>query len=258
MLLAFDVGNTTIAIGLFRGRKLVKSWKIKTDSDKTGDEYGAILLNLMQVAGLQPGKVNGAIVSSVVPPLTPVVEELCRTYFATEASVVGPGLKTGMPILYENPSEVGADRITAAVAAYEKYGGPVIVLDFGTATTFDAVSAKGEYLGGAIAPGVRISAEALYLKTAKLPRIEIRKPKRAIGRTTVASMQSGLYFGYIGLVTRTIAEIRKELGPNARVISTGGFGGQVAAEVPEIQAHEPDLVLEGLRIIHERNRDAKD
>jgi type III pantothenate kinase len=258
MLLAFDVGNTTIAIGLFRGRKLVKSWKIRTDSDKTSDEYGAMLLNLMQVAGLAPGKVTGAIVSSVVPPLTPVVEELCRTYFATEANVVGPGLKTGMPILYENPSEVGADRITAAVAAFEKYGGPVIVLDFGTATTFDAVSAKGEYLGGAIAPGVRISAEALYLKTAKLPRIEIRKPKKAIGRTTVASMQSGLYFGYIGLVSRTIAEIRKELGPNARVISTGGFGGQVAAEVPEIEAHEPDLVLEGLRIIYERNRDAQD
>jgi len=258
MLLAFDVGNTTIAIGLFRGRKLVKSWKIKTDSEKTGDEYGALLLNLMQVAGLAPGKVSGAILSSVVPPLTSAIEEMCRTYFAVTARVVGPGLKTGMPILYENPLEVGADRITAAVAAFEKYGGPVIVLDFGTATTFDAVSAKGEYLGGAIAPGIRISAEALYLKTAKLPRIEIRKPKRAIGRTTVSSMQSGLYFGYIGLVTRTIAEIRKELGKNAKVISTGGFGSQVAAEVPEIEAHEPDLVLEGLRIIHERNLDVRE
>lgn len=256
MLLAFDVGNTTIAIGLFRGRKLVKSWKIRTDSDKTSDEYGAILLNLMQFAGLAAGKVTGAIISSVVPPLTHVIEELCRAYFGTAASVVGPGLKTGMPILYENPLEVGADRITAAVAAFEKYGGPAIVLDFGTATTFDAISAKGEYLGGAIAPGIQISAEALYLKTAKLPRIEIRKPKRAIGRTTVSSMQSGLYFGYIGLVTRTIEEIRKELGKNARVIATGGFGGQVAAELPEIEAYEPDLVLEGLRIIHERNRDA--
>ena len=256
MLLAFDVGNTTIAIGLFRGRKLVKSWKIRTDSDKTSDEYGAILLNLMQFAGLAASKVSGAILSSVVPPLTPVVEDLCRTYFGTTASVVGPGLKTGMPILYENPLEVGADRITAAVAAFEKYGGPVIVLDFGTATTFDAVSAKGEYLGGAIAPGIQISAEALYLKTAKLPRIEIRKPKRAIGRTTVSSMQSGLYFGYIGLVTRTIEEIRKELGKTTRVVATGGFGGQVAAELPEIEAYEPDLVLEGLRIIHERNRDA--
>ncbi len=257
MLLAFDVGNTTIAIGLFRGKKLVKSWKIKTDSDKTSDEYGAVLLDLMGVAGLAPAKVTGAIISSVVPPLTPAIEEVCRTYFATEASVVGPGLKTGMPILYENPLEVGADRITAAVAAFERHGGPVIVLDFGTATTFDAVSAKGEYLGGVIAPGVRISAEALYLKTAKLPRIEIRKPKRAVGRTTVSSMQSGLYFGYIGLVTRIIEEMRKEIGAGARVIATGGFGGQVTEELPVIEAYEPDLVLEGLRIIHERNREAR-
>jgi len=255
MLLAFDVGNTTIAVGLFRGAKLVRSWKLKTDTERTSDEYGALLLDLMKVAGLPSGKVTGAIISSVVPPLTPVIEEVSRVYFGTEASVVGPGLKTGMPILYENPFEVGADRITAAVAAFEKYGGPIIVLDFGTATTFDAISAKGEYLGGAIAPGVRISAEALYLKTAKLPRIEIRKPKKAIGRTTVASMQSGLYFGYIGLVTKTIEEIRKELGKNARVVATGGFGGQVAGEIPVIEAYEPDLVLEGLRIIHERNRE---
>ena len=258
MLLAFDIGNTTVAIGLFRGRKLVKSWKIETDTDKTADEYGVLLLNLMQAAGLASGKITGAVISSVVPPLTPVIEEVCRSLFGTTASVVGPGLKTGMPILYETPLEVGADRITASVAAFEKYGGPVIVLDFGTATTFDAVSAKGEYLGGAIAPGVRISAEALYLKTAKLPRIEVRKPKKAIGRTTVASMQSGLYFGYIGMVTRVIEEIRKELGPNARVVATGGFGGQLAAELPAIEAYEPDLVLEGLRIIHDRNRDARD
>jgi type III pantothenate kinase len=258
MLLAFDVGNTTIAIGLFRGRKLVKSWKIETDSDKTSDEYGVLLLSLMQAAGLTAGKITGAVISSVVPPLTPIIEDVCRSTFGTTASVVGPGLKTGMPILYENPLEVGADRITASVAAFEKYGGPAIVLDFGTATTFDAVSAKGEYLGGAIAPGVRISAEALYLRTAKLPRIEIRKPKRAIGRTTVASMQSGLYFGYIGMVTRMIEEIRKELGAEARVVATGGFGGQIAAELPVIQAYEPDLVLEGLRIIYDRNRDARD
>jgi type III pantothenate kinase len=257
MLMAFDVGNTTIAVGLFRGRKLVRSWKLKTDSDRTADEYGMIILGLLHAAGLTAGKITEAILSSVVPPLTPVIEEVCRTCLAVEAGVVGPGLKTGMPILYENPLEVGADRVTAAVAAFEKYGGPVIVLDFGTATTFDAVSAKGEYLGGAIAPGVRISAEALYLKTAKLPRIEIRKPKRAIGRTTVASMQSGLYFGYIGMVTRTIAEIRKELGREARVVATGGFGGPIAAELAEIEAYEPDLVLEGLRIIHERNREAR-
>ncbi len=258
MLLAFDVGNTTIAIGLFRGRKLVKSWKIETDSDKTSDEYGVLLLNLMQAAGLGAGRITGAIISSVVPPLTPVIEEVCGTCFGTAAMVVGPGLKTGMPILYETPLEVGADRITASIAAFEKHGGPLIVLDFGTATTFDAVSAKGEYLGGAIAPGVRISAEALYLKTAKLPRIEIRKPKKAIGRTTVASMQSGLYFGYIGMVTRMIEEIRKELGAEARVVATGGFGGQLASELPEIEAYEPDLVLEGLRIIYDRNREARD
>ncbi len=257
MLLAFDVGNTTIAIGLFRGRKLVKSWKISTDGGKTGDEYGALVLSLIRAAGLDPGKVAGAIISSVVPHLTPVVEDVCRGGFGTAALVVGPGLKTGMPILYENPLEVGADRIAASVAAYERYGGPAIVVDFGTATTFDAVSAKGEYLGGAIAPGIQIAAEALTLKTARLPRVEIRKPKRAIGRTTVSSMQSGLYFGYIGLVTNTIAEIRKELGEKARVVATGGFGGQVAAELPAIEAYEPDLVLEGLRIIHERNRAAK-
>jgi type III pantothenate kinase len=256
MLLAFDVGNTTVAIGLFRGPKLVKSWKIKTDRDKTGDEYGAILLNLFQVSDLHPKKIEAAIIASVVPPLTPVIQGMCRDFFRLDALVVGPGLKTGMPILYENPLEVGADRIVAAVAAFEKHGGPAIVVDFGTATTFDAISAKGEYLGGAIAPGIQISAEALYLKTARLPRIEIKKPKRAIGRTTVASMQSGLYFGYIGLITNTINEVRKEIGKNAKVVATGGFGGQITPEIPAIDVYEPDLVLEGLRIIYARNRDA--
>ncbi len=256
MLLAFDIGNTTVAIGLFRGPDLVKSWKIKTDRDKTSDDYSAVLVNLFQAAGIQLGQAEAAIVSSVVPPLTPVIQDACKGLFGLEALIVGPGLRTGMPILYETPLEVGADRIVAAVAAFEKYGGPVIVVDFGTATTFDAVSAKGEYLGGAIAPGIQISAEALYLKTARLPRIEIRKPKRAIGRTTVASMQSGLYFGYVGLVTHTIDEIRKELGAEARVIATGGFGGQVLSEVPAIEAYEPDLVLQGLRIVFERNREA--
>ena len=256
MLLAFDVGNTTVAVGLFRGPKLAKSWKIKTDRDKTADEYGAVLLNLFQVAGLDPKQIEAAILSSVVPPLTPVMQEMCRTYFGLDPLVVGPGLRTGMPILYENPLEVGADRIVAAVAAYEKHGGPAVIVDFGTATTFDAVSAKGEYLGGAIAPGIQIAAEALYLKTARLPRIEIRKPKQAIGRTTVSSMQSGLYFGYIGLVTNIIDEVRKEIGKNAKVIATGGFGGEITPEVPAIDHYEPDLILEGLRIVYERNRGA--
>lgn len=255
MLLAFDIGNTTVAIGMFRDSNLVKSWKIKTDRDKTADEYGTVLLNLFQVAGIPPKKAEAAIISSVVPPLTPVVQDVCRSFFGLEALVVGPGLRTGMPILYENPLEVGADRIAAAVAAFEKHGGPAIVVDFGTATTFDAVSAKGEYLGGAIAPGIQISAEALYLKTARLPRIEIRKPKRAVGRTTVTSMQSGLYFGYVGLVTNILEEVRKELGKGGKVIATGGFGGPITPEIPAIDVYEPDLVLEGLRIIFERNRE---
>jgi type III pantothenate kinase len=255
MLLAFDIGNTTVAIGMFRDAKLVKSWKIKADRDKTTDEYGTVLLNLFQVAEIPPKRAEAAIISSVVPPLTPVVQDVCRDFFGLEALVVGPGLRTGMPILYENPLEVGADRIAAAVAAFEKHGGPAIVVDFGTATTFDAISAKGEYLGGAIAPGIQISAEALYLKTARLPRIEIRKPKRAVGRTTVTSMQSGLYFGYVGLVTNIIEEVRKELGKGGKVIATGGFGGPIAPEVSAIDVYEPDLVLEGLRIIFERNRE---
>ena len=257
MLLAFDVGNTTVAIGLFREAKLLKSWKIKTDPDKTSDEYGALILDLFNVTGQEARRVDAAIISSVVPPLTSAIEDLCRDFFHVTALVVGPGLRTGMPILYENPLEVGADRIVAAVAAFEKYGGPCIVVDFGTATTFDAISARGEYLGGAIAPGIQISAEALYLKTARLPRIEIRKPRKAIGRTTVGSMQSGLYFGYVGLVTNTIAEIRKELGADAKVVATGGFGGQITPEVAAIGAYEPDLVLDGLRIVFERNREAK-
>ncbi len=254
MLLAMDVGNTTIAVGLFRDTALLKSWKIKTDRDKTSDEYGVLLLDLFQVSGFKPEKVGAAIISSVVPPLTPLFQDVGKTYFRVEALVVGPGLRTGMPILYENPQDVGADRVVAAVAAFERHGGPTVIVDFGTATTFDAVSEKGEYLGGAIAPGIQISAEALSLKTAKLPRVEIRKPVKAVGRTTVSSMQAGLYFGYIGLVNNIIAEIGKELGGEARVVATGGFGERFSSEIAAIVAYEPNLVLEGLRIIYDRNR----
>ena len=210
MLIAFDIGNTTVAIGLFDGRTLVQTWRISSDRDKTSDEYGLILRSLLGISGHGAAEVREAIISSVVPPLTPIFQSLAAALFKVKPLIVGPGLRTGMPILYEAPLEVGADRIVAAVAAYEKIGGACIVLDFGTATTFDAVSAKGEYLGGAIAPGVQISAEALYLKTAKLPRIEIRKPARAIGKTTVASMQSGLFFGYVGLTLNIIREIRRK------------------------------------------------
>jgi type III pantothenate kinase len=254
MLIAFDIGNTTVAIGLFDGKTLVQTWRISTDRDKTSDEYGLILRGLLDLSGLGAADVREAIISSVVPPLTPIFQSLAAALFKVKPLIVGPGLRTGMPILYEAPLEVGADRIVAAVAAFEKIGGACIILDFGTATTFDAVSAKGEYLGGAIAPGVQISAEALYLKTAKLPRIEVRKPARAIGKTTVASMQSGLFFGYVGLTLNIIREIRRELGSEAAVVATGGFGEMMSAEIAEIRCYEPNLVLEGLRLIHDRNK----
>jgi type III pantothenate kinase len=254
MLMAFDIGNTTVAIGLFKEGRLVQTWRISSDREKTADEYGLILRSLLGVSGQATTDIREAIISSVVPPLTPIFQSLAAALFKVKALVVGPGLRTGMPILYEAPLEVGADRIVAAVAAYEKIGGACIVLDFGTATTFDAVSAKGEYLGGAIAPGVQISAEALYLKTAKLPRIEVRKPSRAIGKTTVASMQSGLYHGYIGLTLNIIREIRKELSAEAAVVATGGFGEMMSAEIPDIRCYEPNLVLEGLWIIYGRNK----
>jgi len=256
MLLAIDIGNTTVAVGLFDGKTLRRTWRFRTEREKTCDEYSLDIQNALRFAGLETTAVAAVILSSVVPPLTPVFLSLSQDLFRSRALVVGPGLKTGMSILYENPLEVGADRIVASVAAFERHGGPCIVVDFGTATTFDAVSARGEYLGGAIAPGIQISAEALYLKTAKLPRIEIRKPARAVGKTTVASMQSGLYFGYVGLVDNIISEIKRELGDEfkVRVVATGGFATQIAPELPAIDALEPDLVLEGLRIIYERNR----
>jgi type III pantothenate kinase len=256
MLLAMDIGNTTVAVGVFKDKRLVKDWKVRSDRDKTSDEYSIILLNLLVQAGLAAGDIGQVIISSVVPPLTPIFQHLSQSLFRAKALVVGPGLKTGMPILYENPLDVGADRVVAAVAAVEKYGGPCIIVDFGTATTFDAVSAKGEYLGGAIAPGIQISAEALAARTAKLPRIEIVPPKKAIGRTTVASMQSGIYYGYVGLVNNIIAEIKKELSPEAKVVATGGFAEEIAPEIPAIEHVEPQLVLEGLRIIFDRSQAA--
>ena len=254
MLLAVDIGNTNIALGVFDGKDLIQNWKIRSDREKTSDEYEIILLNLLSLARIGAETINSAIISSVVPPLTPVFESLCQHLLKVNPLIVGPGLKTGMPILYENPQEVGADRVVASVAAFEKFGGPAIVVDFGTATTFDAISANGEYLGGSIAPGIQISAEALYLKTAKLPRIEIKKPRNAVGRTTVSSMQSGLYFGYIGLIANIIKEISKELGEDIKIIATGSFASQIHPDCESIEHLEPLLVLEGLRIIHDRNK----
>ena len=254
MLLAIDIGNTSIIIGVFQENKLFKDWRIKSEREKTCDEYKVTLMNLFTLSALDVSRIESVILSSVVPPLTPVFQELSQTLFQAKPMIVGPGLKTGMPILYENPLEVGADRIVSSIAALEKYGGPCIVVDFGTATTFDAVSSQGEYVGGAIAPGIQIAAEALYLKTAKLPRIEIIKPKRAIGRTTVSSMHSGLYFGYIGLVDRIIAEIKKELGEGTKVVATGGFSSMIFDVVDVLDFYEPHLVLEGLMILHTKNK----
>jgi len=254
MLLAVDIGNTNIALGVFGEKKLIQHWKIRSDREKTNDEYEIILLNLLSLAGLEKASIDSVIISSVVPPLTPVFENLSKGLLKVKPLVVGPGLKTGMPILYENPQEVGADRVVASVAAFDKYGGPAIVVDFGTATTFDVISQKGEYLGGAIAPGIQIAAEALYLKTAKLPRIEIKKPPNAVGRTTVASMQSGLYFGYIGLITNIIKEISKEMADGIKIIATGSFASEIFPDLDSIEYLEPFLVLEGLRIICDRNR----
>jgi type III pantothenate kinase len=258
MLLAIDIGNTTVALGVFQGKALVRDWKVRSEREKTADEYGVLMLELLRAAGLNPASVEGVIISSVVPPLTPSFQSLSQNLFGLKALVVGPGLKTGLPILYENPAEVGADRVVASLAAFEKYGGPAIVIDFGTATTFDAVSARGEYLGGAIAPGIQISAEALYLRTAKLPRIEVAKPKKAIGKTTVASMQSGIYFGYIGLVNNIIGEISRELGSDPQIVVTGGFAAHLGPEIRVSHHQEPHLVLEGLRLIYEKNREGKD
>ncbi len=255
MLIALDIGNTNIAVGVFFEKKLIRNWKIKTERGKTCDEYAVILLTLLDYADLDREKITRAILSSVVPPLTPIFQKVCGDLFGFRPLTVGPGLKTGMPILYETPQEVGADRIVASVAAFSRFGGPCIVLDFGTATTFDVVSASGEYLGGAIAPGIKIAAEALFLKTAQLPHIEIKKPEKVIGKTTVTSMQSGLFHGYVGLVTRLIDSIKSEV-PHAErvsVIATGGFASLFVPELKAIDHYTPHLVLEGLRLLAEKN-----
>lgn len=253
MLLAVDIGNTTIEVGAFQAKELIKHWQVRADKEKTCDEYKIMLLNLFSISEIHVSDVKGVIISSVVPPLTPVFRELSQSLFGIKPLVVGPGLKTGVPILYENPMEVGADRVVGAAAAFAKYGGPCIVVDFGTATTFDAISAAGEYLGGAIAPGIQISAEALYLRTAKLPRVDVAKPKHAIGRTTISSMHSGLYFGYIGLVSNIIEVMSQELTGDVSVISTGGYSTLIGGEIEVISRNEPFLVLEGLRILYEKN-----
>lgn len=255
MLAVLDVGNTNIVLGVYEGKNLLNYWRIATDVQKSADEYGIIIEQFFKMGNISIKEIEATIVCSVVPSIMYTLEHMTRKYFGKDALVVGPGIKTGMNIKLDNPREVGADRIVNAVAAYELYGGPCIIVDFGTATTYCAVSEKGEYLGGAISPGIRISSDALFEKTAKLPRIEIVKPEHVIGKNTVASMQSGIFFGVIGQVDYIVKRMKEEIGcSNCKIIATGGLSKLISTESETIEIVNALLTLEGLRIIYERNR----
>ena len=254
MLLVFDVGNTNIVLGTYDGDVLTKYWRLSTNRNQTVDEYGIMIINLFRHSNLDYRDVDAIVISSVVPPLMPTLEEMSRSYFNVDPLIVGPGIKTGMPILYDNPREIGADRIVNAIAGYEQYGGPLIIVDFGTATTFCVVSAKGEYLGGAITAGIGIATEALFQRAAKLPRIELVKPKKVIGRNTIASMQSGLIYGFVGQVDGIVRRIKEEINSDAFVVATGGIAELIVSDSETINKLDPFLTFEGLKIIYQRNR----
>ena len=253
MLLAIDLGNTNLTFGLFEGDRLKHDWRLATRRDSMPDELGLVMVQLIRQDGIDPAGVDAVVVASVVPPLNASLLQAIERYFGHQPLMVGPGIKTGLKIHYRDPKEVGADRIVAAMAAFRKYGGPLIIIDFGTGTTYDVVSRDGDYLGGAIAPGMGISVEALYERAARLQRVELKAPATVIGRTTAESMQAGIIFGYTAQVEGMVARIRKELGEEARVVATGGFAGLIAAQTPVIEAVDQRLMLEGLRLIYELN-----
>jgi type III pantothenate kinase len=275
MLLALDVGNTNTVLGLYRlsaepsvpgtpaalhaeeERELVAHWRVTTHRTQTSDEYGVLFVNLFQMSGISVDEVHHIIISSVVPPVETTLRRVCEKYFHLQPLFVEPGIKTGMPVLVDNPTELGADRLVNAIAAFERYGGPCIVVDFGTATTFDVISAKGEYLGGAISPGLGISADALFSRAARLGRIDIKRPAKVIGTNTVTHLQSGLYYGYIGLVDGILERMITELGAPARVIATGGLARQISEDSRYIAEIDDMLTLDGLRILFDRNRTAR-
>lgn len=254
MLLVIDVGNTHTVLGLYDGKELVRQFRIESVIGRTPDEFHITLVSLMRLSNVDPQSVVSSILASVVPAITDTVVQAVRTALDHEILVVGPGIKTGMPILYEIPKEVGADRIVNAIAAYERVGGGVIVVDFGTATTFDCISHRGEYLGGVIAPGIALSAEALFSKAAKLPRTEIVKPPRVLGRNTINAMQSGIIYGYVGLVDGMVERLIKELGYPCTTLATGGLASLIKSESATIDEVVESLTLEGLRILFDRNR----
>jgi type III pantothenate kinase len=255
MLLTIDIGNTNITFGVYsRSNELEHHWRIKTDHGRMADEYGILMLGLMLNEGLEFKHIRGVVMASVVPPLTQVFVKMVKRYVKQNPLVVEADVKTGVQIKYDSPRDVGADRIVDAVAVYKLYGGPACIVDFGTATTFDGISAKGEYLGGAIAPGIGIAAEALFSKTSKLPRVDLARPPKAIGTNTVHAIQSGLMFGYVGIVEAMVARFREELGENMRVIGTGGLAETIARETDVIEIVNPWITLEGLRLVWEMNQ----